>query len=317
MFSCALAEVADSSKVIFEFNHSLFGGRMHSVIIPREMRFYGLRRSGNHAIINWVLKQFGDNVRFFNDVHPEQLNALYSQLVYEGSQPALLAFSFEDQPLDRLSPNRTNSSLPSGVRIEKRIHVIILRDPYNLFASRLRKGQDYHEKWYAKVKARLLRVTDLWVMYAEEFLGRTKLLGGNIICVNYNLWCDDAGYREQLAEKFSVKFTDAGYEDVASGPGSSFDRFAFQGKASRMKTNERWIHGLSDQNYLDLFRDRYISKLSEEIFGLTNSQLDFVKNKLEPRFTNKASIVRKIKTVAWLMLSPVYDHLKHNFKFQV
>jgi len=81
----------------------------------------------------------------------------------------------------------------------------------------------------------------LWKEHAREFIGETKWLGKDVICVNYNRWACDEKYRRSISEQLGVEFTDAGRETVRSlGSGSSFDGTAFDGRASEMDICNRW-----------------------------------------------------------------------------
>src|SRR5205807_9488011 len=97
---------------------------------------------------------------------------------------------------------------------------------------------------------------DMWEIYALEYLGESGHIAEKIV-VNYNLWCKDENYRRKLSKMFGLPFADAGREVVPkAGDGSSFDLTSFDGRASEMKTLERWKHYEHDAWFREAFRGR-------------------------------------------------------------
>src|SRR5689334_6655683 len=129
-----------------------------------ELRVCGIQRSGNHAIISWIIEQFhGKPACFLNNVkhgdYDPYLVAPQRQASGMDGVPAaqrqevpkaLLVYSYEDDA-KRLKPGATSLlegafSLEFEARREeylgtsaRRLDVLIIRDPANNFASRLKK----------------------------------------------------------------------------------------------------------------------------------------------------------------------------------
>jgi len=143
------------------------------IVNDLEIRVFGLRRSGNHAIINWFANQAPKPVHFFRSVpidggdifltsrktgaensislnkiyypHPSYKNAL--TIIIEKAREIkkkTLIYSYEDFDLRRFNSNHSRyfSELPKNREMiigksKKQIDVLILRDFFNHSASRL------------------------------------------------------------------------------------------------------------------------------------------------------------------------------------
>ena len=164
----------------------------------------------------------------------------------------------------------------SGTRYD----VLIIRDPFNLFASRLKhrlqrekNDLDSAESCYGNnflfVRSPDQTVSDLWLNYAKEYLGETSYIQKhNKICINYNQWFSDVDYRQQIAEKLQLKFSDTGIDKVAGqGGGSSFEGKNFDGKATSMDVLNRWQKFAYNPRYRELFSNHKIFEYSERILG--------------------------------------------------
>lgn len=88
--------------------------------------------------------------------------------------------------------------------------------------------------------------------------------------INYNEWVVNKNYRDAfLREHFCRRENfDIGIDEVSThAGGSSFDRLTYSGRAAKMDTNSRWRYFLENTFYRDLFADRELQYLSQEIFG--------------------------------------------------
>ncbi|MDJ0556303.1 MAG: hypothetical protein QNJ68_18070 [Microcoleaceae cyanobacterium MO_207.B10] len=159
------------------------------------------------------------------------------------------------------------------------IMYLIIRDPFNLFASRLNHrlkleqnnldlGKATYGNNFLSVRSPNQTVADLWINYAKEYLGETNYLKHNKICINYNQWFVDIEYRRNIAEKLQMEFSDVGINKVAGqGSGSSFEGKEFDGKATSMDVLNRWQKFADDPKYRGLFSNPEICEYSERIFG--------------------------------------------------
>ncbi len=253
-----------------------------------EMRVVGMSRSGNHPIINWIGLQFpGKRVCLLNSAQPKtnpfvtgysggegytiffnnfMVNKKWEQRQLFRKKDCLI-YSYEDAPLQEVIAEDFEVNRETWIgKSLKRYDLLVLRDPFNLFASRLRLRAKFNER--PDVQRKIPGLVNLWKDYAKEYLRKTNHLKNNLVTISYNSWFSSVDYRRDLANKLEIPFTDRGIEKVVSvGTGSSFDGQEFCRKAGEMKVLERWRHFVDDKFYRSIFKDIELVELSDEIFG--------------------------------------------------
>lgn len=258
-----------------------------------EIQVFGLRRSGNHAVIGWIAQQFEKPITFLNNVVPfedpftsfrfgrvpnalparkrERLNIERLRSV---AKPCIL-ISYEDvslEPFQREIPQW--SEWVGESRATRRI--LLLRDFYNWLSSRVRltelKTESDGEDLLRRMKAEIGR----WLAYAREFVGETSFLEGvPLVRLNFKSWSEIESYRAGILDELQIPIADNSRSTVPkAGGGSSFDGQQFSGAAEAMDISSRWKY-LTEEKYADLLRfvaenrpdiDRY----NEQIFGLVS-----------------------------------------------
>jgi hypothetical protein len=274
-------------------------GAIRPVINQREFRIVSLRRSGHHAVIDWLMRQLAGEIVHLNDLRPTvnpfrqywlggvrgkghgaeyRMRDLAEIEFYSGDsgkdrlrqdsrgaftpKDALL-LNFEDCAISRVFSKRSHRLHDLHVGRSARIrNILILRDPFNWMASRLKIG-------FRDVKGPTRRtLTDLWLEYAREFLGETKHVPQPAVFVNYNRWFSEKEYRRELADELGVPFLDEGLGQVATqAGGSSFDGTAFEGRAQDMKVLERWRSFADDEEFRQLIGHAEVFDCSDRLFG--------------------------------------------------
>jgi len=274
-----------------------YGSRAQPTVNQKEFRILGLRRSGNHAIINWIGKQVKGNSVFINQVRPlenpyrdqYESQVLLGRKLPEGdwkyrdidwwekekrgefSHKDCLIYSYEDQELEKV----TRSSFEKKHDIylgksEERFDVIVMRDPFNLLASRLKTkprktGPNFS---MLEVYSRRYSLPELWISYAKECLGETSFLSSKKVFINYNKWFSDITYRKEIAAQLNIEFTDDGFNDVSiSGRGSSFDGTKHTGEAYKMDVLNRWKLFTDNSVYRQLLNTNELVNYSIKLFG--------------------------------------------------
>lgn len=242
-------------------NQGIPAGR--APLAPREIVVLGMARSGNHAVIEWLLSGAGRSWVFANDLNVGQDPFQPAGLVHRsrGEEPRLAVYSHED-----FDPATVGDRVPGGA------HVLVLRDPYNLLASRLRAhsiNPDAVGMPSTRDAARM--VMERWILHALEFIGQTHHLP-NRFNVNFASFIGDSNYRRDLAAGLRIEPDDSTLKRVATyGRGSSFDRMRYDGKADRMRVLDRWREYAGDPVFQDAVRDPRIRQLAELIFpGLSS-----------------------------------------------
>lgn len=244
-----------------------------------EIRVIGMSRGGNHALIGWILRQLRGRSCFLNCTQgryspyytPRPMDTGDAVLTnipnfdleaekYGRWQPKdYLLYSHEDSYLgtacsDRFEAIHDEVVGPSA----RRTDVLILRDPFNLFASRRRLG-------LTEISDRVART--MWKQHAREFAKGPRRLRHDPLLVNYNRWCTSVDERRRISAHLELEFNDAGRRDVLPcHGGSSFDGRRYDGEAERMPVFERWRHYADDPAFLDLF-DAETVDLAEAVFG--------------------------------------------------
>jgi hypothetical protein len=289
-----------------EVNHRLedyarsltYDSNSKPIVNQREIRVIGLRRSGNHTVINWIGKQTTGNSIFINHVKPlenpyrnqyeNQLNLQraiergadwkYRDLAWweqerkgNFSDKFCLMYSYEDQDIEKVAHPAFERMREIYLgKSQHQFDVIVMRDPYNLFASRLQtKPRDEGPNFdMLNVYSKRYSLPDLWVAYAKEALGETSFLCENKIFINYNRWFLEETYRRQVATELGLEFSDEGLNDISkAGRGSSFDGDRFAGEAYRMDVLNRWRSYTENPTYLRLLKAEGVIEYSRKIFG--------------------------------------------------
>ena len=251
-----------------------------------EIRVANLGRSGSHAVIRWIMALASGKACFLNDAKPNKNPFLsYSgndlkgidkkNLYLDGNgkitEKDLLMYSYEEYPLPLAFNREFEKNHDKFVgKSKNRYDIIILRDPFNFFASRIKLEEYGIRSMHIHVvdeKTKKLMIK-FWKDYAKEFLGYTSYLKNNKVVVSYNRWFADENYKKELAKKLGLKYRFVPDKFVSKyGPGSSFDGRKFDGRASQMKVMERWKLYKNIPFYRSIFKDDELMSLSKKIFG--------------------------------------------------
>ncbi len=216
------------------------GKASYRCMTSRMLDVFGIKRSGNHPFITWVLA----NSKGAWSVHYNNVPSHCRLDWRDGNRRALVD---RDKPLDVQFPpasredmkqcgqweslivSREDADLRHGFattgllkygRVLKHFTVLLLRDPFNHLASIFRRyvvdgegGKNDELSWEGYVQR--------WQQYAREFVGQTNFLGGKL-CLNYNLWLTSRDYRQEVAKALGLASSDKGLLEVSQW-GSSFD----------------------------------------------------------------------------------------------
>jgi hypothetical protein len=259
------------------------------IINKNEFRIVGISRSGNHAIINWIINQLDGQFCFLNCVEPKH-NPFFTARPFNSagesfqtnicdfninaerdgnfSKKDFLLYNYEDCFLGMLNHQLFKKSRARWVGESSfKKDILIIRDVFNLFASRIKANLIVgHQTHYGVNPISTLALKRIYKQHAKEFLGEKKNLQDKVL-INYNQWFSDNEYRRSIAEKLELPFTDKGLEEVINcAGGSSFDGMRFSGNANKMNLNNRWKEYASEDFFWDLF-DEELVKLNSKIFG--------------------------------------------------
>lgn len=256
---------------------------------------HGLKRSGNHAIINWI--KAGGKFLFFNNIigitsilrgwktmpDPVDFNLWLQRKIFHRQLPLgnlLLRTTLRNRSIiasleDHDLQIRPFQNIPCTVR-----NILILRDPHNLLSSRIRKSslKNNPEVYPKDTGPFMQRVLQLWKSHAREYLGITNFLDSKV-CIYFNSWFSNINYRRHISRQLDFKFTDRGFSGVsASGLGSSFDGTRFDGDNKNMDVLNRRSHlSDSEQQLLDdVLKDQELHDLAQKIAAVNhNANFEF------------------------------------------
>jgi len=184
--------------------------------------FYGLRRSGNHAVLEWLLQNMGgsgerkvvshrrlmavNDAAYINEINTfESIEALNEHCELGDKNYKKLIVSYEDVSLDYV--------LPPVVGYKP---IVIIRDITNLFASRYKKGISYgHPYDYGEMRIDEKSV-NIWKEHA------TAGLNDGAILIQFEKWVDSKEYRDEISTIFDCYNYDITDTMTVFGEGSSF-----------------------------------------------------------------------------------------------
>ena len=261
----------------------------NEIIHQSEIRFFGLSRSGNHAVINWIIRQLEGSYCFLNcaelkhnpfltarplndqgvvfRTNMEKFN-LEKEQRGEISKKDYLLYNHEDCFLGAANKKQLLEKHKQWLgQAGNRNDILILRDPFNLFASRMKSGLlRGHYTHHGVRPISLLTLKRIYKQHAREFLGEKNNLR-NKIGINFNSWTRDEAYRKKIARELGIPYSVTGLGEVPGvAGGSSFDGTRYSGEAQKMNLNSRWEHFAENEEYLSIF-DAEMLDLTRKIFG--------------------------------------------------
>lgn len=284
-----------------------------------EIRAYGLMRSGNHAIIEWIQNQYSGQITcFLNNVkhgdhdpytsyEQKVLTCIDDQTdteVLRKMKKSLLIYSYEDrQELEANKRNFLESVFQQGFEARRRTYLgksqfqfdlLIIRDPFNFLASRLKLLQVRGAQGGVSDKELIIKN---WKILAREALMLAQDPKPGKLVASYNRWAVDLAYRQNLSQQLIGTFSDSSMQKAAQfGGGSSFQdsdkltasmilrhwkklfdlrRYVrlghywkrFRAPDNKNKLFERWKYFATDENFRNLVLDSEVLELSEKLFG--------------------------------------------------
>jgi hypothetical protein len=118
---------------------------------------------------------------------------------------------------------------------------IVIRDPFNQLASRMKLFDDFGILWGMEKSAFIGGFAALWMGHLRRALRDDP----DTMFVDYNEWFDSEAYRRSICERWGDRWGltfDDKYLNVVTdhGKGSSFDARAFDGRGQGMRVHARW-----------------------------------------------------------------------------
>jgi len=225
-----------------------------------EIRAFGLMRSGNHAILEWIQNQYpGQSSCFLNNVvhgdHDPYTSCAKRVVVgfddnietelLRMTKKHLLIFSYEDRA-ELAFENRDflSSFQQSNFEIHRKrylresnntFNLLIIRDPFNCLASRLKMIET---RGVAGGLEDLDLIAYNWKILAREAISLIRAPKPGKIVVKFNQWATNKDYRKELSRSLLGTFNDSSKRHISHfGGGSSFDG---PGKLTLNVAIKRW-----------------------------------------------------------------------------
>ena len=254
----------------------------------KEVLIWGLYRSGNHALGSFISRH---NREFDSNVSPrDEYKILKRNQTYLNDYMGygeikdkipipmpkfghIQIISFENaghktsrypEYTDILS-NKQLINFDTGRDFKKYIF-IILRDPFNWFASYFGNREIVRRNsYYGDVEKEKKYLIDMWMLYAKNFF-----IGFNEdsfwFPVNYNLLCKSEEYRKSISKYIDEPFIDEGINIMYSTP-STFDWRKYQYNCLDMDLENRW-RKINSRDF-KLLENEELRDLSKKIFDFT------------------------------------------------
>ena len=182
--------------------------------------FYGLRRSGNHAILEWLIQNMGG---------PENRNIIRKRRIIQCGRAVYINEantypSHKDIELDTSfcrsafdSVIVTYEDVPttySLINTENTIKIVILRDIFNLFSSRYKYTNKHPEELarYSMVMRIDEKAIEVWKEHANS----------DALIILFEKWIESKEYRDSICEKLGIPNHDIIDTMTEFGNGSSF-----------------------------------------------------------------------------------------------
>ena len=218
-------------------------------------RFFYTKKSGSHAIINWLADALGGNVAFYNNRRFRKCylptDTVSSGISISGTSKELYApkndvhFNlathagpvFESFETQLLKPEWVPSRADCGVN-RPGWDIVILRDVYNYLASEMIRNtrpalsdfpeyaktknvarwRGYADVFYAKnyiEQAKTHVLLDSWIHHAEVVLGERDVLERPMLVILFNRWFTEEAYRKEICETLDIPYSDRLLNSVA------------------------------------------------------------------------------------------------------
>ncbi|MFV3077179.1 hypothetical protein [Niveispirillum fermenti] len=235
-------------------------------LFDRAFFLFGIRRSGNHALVEWLSRHFAaGEVLFLNSAEPALFEGGPGRLRVDGHKYGQVVPSALQRCLIVSYENCDPAVFPFAwnARVAHRADaLLLLRDYPNNAASIARSARDRPAFAY---RFRVRDFPDLWCRYARLVLdGCTPLRP-----VLFNRWVGDAGERAALSAALGLARSPEVPAAISPiGGGSSFDGLSRDGRAATMDVLRRWPVMLDDPLFRFLMlADETVPALNDALFG--------------------------------------------------
>ncbi len=281
-----------------EFKHFIQKSLPISQIFPLPLHARGktyitiaLQRSGHHAVINWLSHHLQSAIhmnhctfirhhtnmmiipcggRFVYYKNQERFDSglliknnekrplkLFKEKLYHIGKFDNIIYSFEEASLK-------DDYLNKFIQYYSPRVLLILRDPYNCFASLF---QHHNGK---NTLPELIEKKQKLISYLKQALGIDNYLNYPVFPIDYGKWVQNNCYRKHLLQKLQIPFSQEAEDSMSQvqpfGEGSSFDGTKVDYESLQKRVFERWKKYQYNTDYLTLLNDPILSRLTFDFF---------------------------------------------------
>jgi hypothetical protein len=232
---------------------------MKEYLFEKEIRLFGMRRSGNSAVRHFIVHSFSRGVVsvITNSYLSFRIDGPFSKNQRKYCEGVAKYFLTNVQHMSItdisvcLKPRycydwerkRWGKYYGKNGFAKDVYNLVIIRSPHNHLASVLKYPKDKMKYIYVGSRGHL-EFTQLWIQYAEEVLGITNYIPKKII-VLFDKFVSDGYYRESISDSLGIPYiysamNNGSFDLKWDSPGSSFDWNEYVGMTQKMKVLDRW-----------------------------------------------------------------------------
>lgn len=237
-------------------------------VFDRAFFLFGLRRSGNHAVIAWLQGHFPEgSTLFLNSAEPSVFRTVGDAVQVDLDKYGKVVPSSDHKYLIVSYENCDPAAFPfaHNANIAKRSDGILLLRDYANTAASIARG--VRERPAFSYRYRVRDFPALWCRYARLVIDQSLPYHTLL----FNDWFKSCEYRSEFSRKLDLSPSDEGINRVSEfGGGSSFDGISHDGAARTMDLLQRWRRMYSDPIFQFLIlADESALPLSDQLFGST------------------------------------------------
>ena len=242
--------------------------------IERDILVMATKRSGHHAIMQWILAGMpGEKIRF-NHISSktatpatQPLKGNIKKIIANANKKDLSCFMYnvEHARIEQWNNHRLfkERAAAFGLKHEvvRRDAILVVRDPFNCLASAIKSNVVKDPKFMVPILKK----------HYQQALGDKKF--ADCYVINFNKWFECAIYRTKIKRDLGLHWIDPAkpHRHVPpSAQGSSFDKQKFHGRGNEMKVLDRWQQ--VNRKKLEEIVDQELQNLSERLFGFNPFQ---------------------------------------------
>jgi len=243
------------------------------------------KRTGHHAVMSWLAEQFPGTPFYLNNCRVGESPFTENRKSLERAgrdreaeayrreedgrltRKELLILNFEDCDLREVfSPAEKARREKALGRSRARYNILVLRDHYNLFASRIKRvrlGSDVPRENLDKA----LAARRLYVQHARECLDETRHVDEPRVVILFNRWFCDERYRREICARLKGAYREETITRVAvHGEGSSFDGVNYGERANEMDVLGRWRAFAANLFYSAIVGEKGMRRCTAKLF---------------------------------------------------